>query len=85
LNWIAFISCIAALIETEKERLGGGLSVPTEEVAAALLALFDGYVLQKVIDPRHFPSDALGRLLVLVIARANPWEGRTGAEASPPR
>jgi AcrR family transcriptional regulator len=46
-------AAVAEMIDQEAERLGTSLSVPAEEVAAGLMALGDGLLMQHVIGPNE--------------------------------
>jgi AcrR family transcriptional regulator len=54
---------VAELIEQEADRLGIRLATPGAEIAAGLLALGDGLMLQRLADPGRFAADTYATLL----------------------
>jgi len=65
-------SGIAEIIETQSAELGVTLDAPSRELASALIALFEGHVLQKLIDPTGFEEGLFTRLLLRFFARFTP-------------
>jgi hypothetical protein len=53
----------AQMIQAQTDALGIPLDTPAEELAGTLIAVFEGYVLQKLIDPQLLPDDFFARLL----------------------
>lgn len=58
---------LAAMIDTEAA--ASDAEVNTDELAAALLALFQGYALQHVIDPSALPGGYFARSLQMLLPR----------------
>ena len=54
----------AQMIEAKSKELNLSLPMPAEDVATAVIALSDGFHLQKVVDATRFPPDFLGRILL---------------------
>jgi hypothetical protein len=52
------------MIEDKAGELGLTLPMPADIIAAAVVALNDGFYLQKVVDAKRFPPDFLGQLLL---------------------
>jgi AcrR family transcriptional regulator len=65
----AWRSGIAEIIDTQSAELGVTLDAPSRELASALVALFEGHVLQKLIDPKGFEEGVFSRLLLRFFAR----------------
>jgi BetI-type transcriptional repressor, C-terminal len=59
----------AQMIQTQADALGISLDTQAEELAGTLIAVFEGYVLQKLIDPQLLPADFFARLLVRFFGR----------------
>lgn len=55
----------AQMIEAKSKELNLSLPMPAEDIAAAVIALSDGFYLQKVVDTNRFPPDFLGRILLM--------------------
>ena len=55
----------AQMIEAKSKELNITLPMPAEDIAAAVIALSDGFYLQKVVDAKRFPPDFLGRILLM--------------------
>jgi AcrR family transcriptional regulator len=55
----------AQMIEAKSKELNLSLPMPAEDIAAAVIALSDGFYLQKVVDAERFPPDFLGRILLM--------------------
>jgi AcrR family transcriptional regulator len=53
----------AQMIQAQTDALGIPLDTPADELAGTLIAVFEGYVLQKLIDPQLLPDDFFARLL----------------------
>jgi AcrR family transcriptional regulator len=62
-------SGIAEMIEAQERELGIELDAPAPELASALIALFEGHVLQRLIDPKTFDDGFFTRLLLRFFAR----------------
>ena len=62
-------SGIAQMIDAGASDLGVMLDAPAEELASAVIALSEGYVLQKLIDPAALPDDYFSRTLVRFFRR----------------
>lgn len=60
---------IAAMIEAQYASLGIEPETPSGETASALIALFEGYVLQRLIDPKPFSEGFFERLLLRFFGR----------------
>ena len=60
---------IAAMIERQSDELGIQLDAPARELASALIALFEGHVLQRLIEPKAFDEGFFTRLLLRFFAR----------------
>lgn len=65
----AWRSGIAQLIESQSREFGIELDASPRELASALIALFEGYVLQRVIDPKSFEDGYFTRVLMRFFAR----------------
>jgi AcrR family transcriptional regulator len=65
-------SGIAALIESQSRELGIELDAAPRELASALIALFEGHVLQRLIDPKTFDEGFFTRVLLRFFARLAP-------------
>jgi AcrR family transcriptional regulator len=59
----------ARMIQAQADAVGVALDTPAEELAGTLIAVFEGYVLQKLIDPQLLPDDFFARLLVRFFGR----------------
>jgi AcrR family transcriptional regulator len=59
----------AQMIQAQTDALGIPLDTPAEELAGTLIAVFEGYVLQKLIDPDLLPEDFFARLLMRFFGR----------------
>jgi AcrR family transcriptional regulator len=53
----------AQMIQAQADAVGIALDTSAEELAGTLIAVFEGYVLQKLIDPQLLPDDFFVRLL----------------------
>jgi AcrR family transcriptional regulator len=60
---------IAYIIETQSDELGVTLDASPHELASALIALFEGHVLQKLIDPKGLEEGFFVRLLLRFFGR----------------
>jgi AcrR family transcriptional regulator len=60
---------IAQIIETQSEELGVVLDASPHELASALIALFEGHVLQRLIDPKGLEEGFFTRLLLRFFGR----------------
>lgn len=60
------------MIRAQERDLGIELDAPPGELASALIALFEGHVLQRLIDPKSFEDDFFTRLLLRCFARFTP-------------
>lgn len=69
---------IAQMIEAQSRDLGIPLDAPSEELASGLIALFEGFVLQKLIDPGLFRQDFFAGLLVRFFGRLAALDGGDG-------
>lgn len=65
-------SGIAELIESQSRELEIGLDAPSEELASALIALFEGHVLQRLIEPKTFDEGFFTQVLLRFFARLAP-------------
>ena len=68
-QYAAWRTGIAQTIETQSRELGITLDAPPRELASALMALFEGYVLQRLIDPRSFDEGFFTRVLLRFFSR----------------
>ncbi|MDQ3964734.1 MAG: TetR family transcriptional regulator C-terminal domain-containing protein, partial [Actinomycetota bacterium] len=68
-QYAAWRSGIAQIIETQSNEVGVEFDAPADELASALIALFEGQVLQRLIDPRAFDEGFFTRLLLRFFAR----------------
>ena len=59
---------IAETIERQSRDLEIQLDAPSQELASALIALFEGHVLQRLIDPKAFEAGFFTRLLLRFFA-----------------
>jgi hypothetical protein len=59
----------AQMIQPHADAFGILLDTPAEELAGTLIAVFEGYALQKLIDPQLLPDDFFARLLVRFFGR----------------
>lgn len=71
---------LAAMIETEAATTAD-VEIDTDELAAALLALFQGYALQHVIDPGALPKGYFTRSLQRFLPRSANTNPATGGES----
>lgn len=60
---------IAEMIGLQSRGLGIELDAPPGELASALIALFEGHVLQRLIDPKSFEQGFFTRLLLRFFSR----------------
>lgn len=78
----AWRSGISGMIEGQTRELGIALDASPVELASALIALFEGYVLQRLIDPGAFEEGFFTRLLLRFFARfgvdVDGGRGRSG-------
>jgi AcrR family transcriptional regulator len=58
------------LVESEAERRGIALTIPTERLVMGICALFSGISLEKTIDPREIDDAIFGDTLQLIVASA---------------
>lgn len=65
----AWREVIAEMIEGRYRELGLDVDAPPRELASALIALFEGQVLQRLIDPRGIEPGFFTRLLLRFFAR----------------
>ncbi len=65
-------SGIADMIEAQSRELGIEFDAPARELASVLIALFEGYVLQRSIEPKAFEEGFFTRLLLRFFARLKP-------------
>ncbi|HEV3473018.1 MAG TPA: TetR family transcriptional regulator C-terminal domain-containing protein [Actinomycetota bacterium] len=63
---------IATMIEARYRELGLEVDAPPRELASALIALFEGQVLQRLIDPKGIEAGFFTRLLLRFFARLTP-------------
>jgi AcrR family transcriptional regulator len=63
---------VAQIIETQSAELGVTLDASSPELASALIALFEGHVLQRLIDPKTFDEGFFTRVLLRFFARLAP-------------
>ena len=63
---------ITEMIEAQSLELGIKLDAPAREFASALIALFEGHVLQQLIDPKGFEEGFFTRVLLRFFARLAP-------------
>lgn len=63
---------IAEMIESQSRELGIDLDAPARELASALIALFEGHVLQRLIDPKGFEEGFFTRVLLRFFTRLAP-------------
>ena len=63
---------IAELIEGQSRELGIELDASPRELASALIALFEGHVLQWLIDPKAFDEGFFTQVLLRFFARLAP-------------
>ena len=75
---------IAQIIETQSTQLGVQLDASPRELASALIALFEGYVLQRLIDPKELEEGFFTRLLVRFFSRFDPLKDTTNREHASP-
>jgi AcrR family transcriptional regulator len=68
-QYAAWRGGIAQIIESQSNDVGVELDAPPDELASALIALFEGQVLQRLIDPRPFDEGFFTRLLLRFFAR----------------
>lgn len=68
-QYSAWRSGIAEIIESQSNDVGVELDAPADELASALIALFEGQVLQRLIDPGAFDEGFFTRLLLRFFAR----------------
>lgn len=73
----AWRSGITAMIEAQTGELGIVLDASPVELASALIALFEGYVLQYLIDPATFEDGFFTRLLLRFFARLGVATSKT--------
>jgi AcrR family transcriptional regulator len=68
-QYAAWRSGIAHIIETQSQELGVTLDAPPPELASAVIALFEGHVLQRLIDPKGLEEGFFSRLLLRFFGR----------------
>jgi AcrR family transcriptional regulator len=68
---------IAQMIEARYAELGLEVDAPARELASTLVALFEGHVLQRLIDPRAFDEGFFTRLLLRFFARLDAANNAT--------
>ena len=66
---------VARLVESQAAELGLPLAIPADEIASAIIALFEGFVLQKMIQPDRFPADYFGSMLMTFLAGVAAMSG----------
>ncbi len=76
-QYAAWRSGIAQIIESQSNDVGVELDAPPDELASALIALFEGQVLQRLIDPRAFDEGFFTRLLLRFFARLDAANNAT--------
>jgi len=59
---------IAAVVAAQADEVGLALPAPAADIAAALVALNDGLVLQALVDHERFPPHSVSNLLLLVLS-----------------
>jgi AcrR family transcriptional regulator len=67
-------SVLADLIDQQSKELGVKLDATPQELATALVALFEGFVMQKLIAPGVFPNDFFSRLVIRFFARLGAFD-----------
>jgi AcrR family transcriptional regulator len=67
---------IARLIQTHSQELGVTLDASPRELASALIALFEGHVLQRLIDPNGLEEGFFTRLLLRFFGRLGALNNR---------
>jgi AcrR family transcriptional regulator len=70
---------IAHIIETQSQELGVTFDASPRELASALIALFEGHVLQRLIDPKELDEGFFARLLQRFFSRLGALSDRKGA------
>jgi AcrR family transcriptional regulator len=65
---------IALMIEAQNEELGLDLDAPPRELASGLIALCEGQVLQRLIDPGGLNDDFFTRMLLRFFGRVGAFE-----------
>jgi AcrR family transcriptional regulator len=68
---------IAQMIEDRYAELGLKVDAPSRELASALVALFEGQVMQRLIDPKGLEPGFFTRLLLRFFARLGIHDGDT--------
>lgn len=65
----------AALIETQADEAGVTLPLPADDLAAGVVAMFDGFILQQLVDPDRFHPDDFGNMLTVFLAGVSSLAG----------
>ncbi len=73
---------IAQMIEERYRELGLELDAPPHELASALIALFEGQVMQRLIDPKALDDGFFTRLLLRFFARLGVDDSETTAPSA---
>lgn len=63
---------IAEIIASQSRDLGIELDAPPRELGSALIALFEGHVLQRLIEPKSFDKGFFTQVLLRFFARLAP-------------
>jgi AcrR family transcriptional regulator len=61
-------TAIAETLDERAARLGTPLALPAEELATVLIALTNGFAVERLADPGAVPADLYGRVLDLLLA-----------------
>lgn len=60
----AWRTAIVGMLQAQADALAIPSDASADEAASTLIALFEGYVLQKPIDPERFPEDFFATVLL---------------------
>lgn len=74
-DYDAWRKAVAEMVESHSADLGVELNGTAEDVASGIIALFEGFILQKTIQPDRFPSGFFGDLLITYLAGVASIEG----------
>jgi AcrR family transcriptional regulator len=73
---------IAEVMEGQAGDLGFELPAPSDQIASAALALYEGLVLQKLLDPKRFSDEVYASMMMLFIAGVASLGGSSSGRAT---
>jgi hypothetical protein len=66
-DYAAIREAVAQLLEQQCAQADVRLPAPAETIAAAIVAMSDGFAIQALADPDRFPSDSYASMLALFV------------------